>query len=762
MTIQKHPDYSKETERLSYTKGYMQAIIQLAELNQGQHKTNLKEAMEGIGDSDSSLNYTSLLATSNFLNIAEGELKHLKEVLPRPYFARINFKAADKQEEEILYIGKISLHEPETQEPIVIDWRSPIANVYYDGRIGDVSYEAYGEEYEGNLSKKRQYKIEEGKLLDFRDVDLTTTDELLQESLAGKADHRLTEIVSTIQAEQNQIIRADLNRPIIVQGAAGSGKTTIALHRISYFLYHYADSFRPEELMIIAPNRMFIDYIGDVLPELGVNRIRQTTYIDYMQEAIGEKMKVCSPQAKLIKLVNGEWEDPTFEKWISGFKGSLKYKKLLDRYISRIRLELCPKDDFMLEKYRLVNGTKLKRLYLTDYNYLSFQKRNDKIKEVLKSHLRQKKKMILDNIQKKYDTMLEQALFHVQNKEKRKQRVVDVMEWKEERFNTLQKEAKTAVSRYIKPLAPKKILTYYKELFNDSELFAELSEDILSAQQAERFRLYQQSLLAGKEFEVEDLAPLFYMKHKINGISKEHRARNVVIDEAQDYSHFQLYALKAGLETDMFTIVGDLAQGIHSYRGLKSWKTVTEKILPRSNFMTLKKSYRTTIEIMDLANATLQLLKQDFPTVEPVVRHGQKPSFQSFEGEEQFVTSVLKSVKESREKGCDLIAVIGKNDRECAVIYELMKNHSTEPVQLLLEHEPMNKGHLLIMPSYVSKGLEFDSVIIACYNDFYEQTELDVKLLYVAMTRAMHVLHLISPDREKLLLHQVKENILRS
>src|SRR5690606_19905987 len=174
------------------------------------------------------------------------------------------------------YLGKTSLYERETQEPIIVDWRSPIANVYYDGRLGELSYESNEGEIEGYLSLKRQFRIEDGKLIDFVDVDMMAADELLLEALSGKADTRLTEIITTIQAEQNRVIRADLNKPIIVQGAAGSGKTTIALHRLSYFIYRYRDRFEPEQLMIIAPNHMFIGYIADVLPELGVDKIRQT------------------------------------------------------------------------------------------------------------------------------------------------------------------------------------------------------------------------------------------------------------------------------------------------------------------------------------------------------------------------------------------------------------------------------------------------------------------------------------------------------
>jgi len=263
----------------------------------------MKQSFADLNSKDSSTSYTDLLANARFLELAESELKRLESVIGKPYFSRIDFTSDSTKREEILYIGKVSLFDRVTQQPIIVDWRSPIANVYYDGRLGDVSYEAYGETQTGYLALKRQYEIVDGLLKEIRDIDLTTHDELLQKSLSGKADNRLTEIVATIQNEQNEVIRASLKHPIIVQGAAGSGKTTIALHRISYFLYSFGFRFPPEKLMILAPNRLFIDYISAVLPELGVNKINQTTYIDFMKSCLGKKIKLFSPNSKLMKLL---------------------------------------------------------------------------------------------------------------------------------------------------------------------------------------------------------------------------------------------------------------------------------------------------------------------------------------------------------------------------------------------------------------------------------------------------------------------------
>lgn len=242
-SILDHADYQKEVERLEFTKLYIKTILEASRENKQSFTENIKQAFVDLDYLDSSLSYINILTNAKFLELAGNELERLESILNKPYFSRINFKKQEDEVEEILYIGKTSLYDRENQMPIIVDWRSPIANVYYDGRLGEVSYEVNGEQREGYLSLKRQYEIEEGKLKAFHDIDLTTHDDLLQKSLSGKADNRLTEIVTTIQKEQNEVIRASLQHPIIVQGAAGSGKTTIALHRISYFLYTFGERF---------------------------------------------------------------------------------------------------------------------------------------------------------------------------------------------------------------------------------------------------------------------------------------------------------------------------------------------------------------------------------------------------------------------------------------------------------------------------------------------------------------------------------------
>ncbi|MEK5381677.1 RNA polymerase recycling motor HelD [Niallia sp. FSL W8-0635] len=755
-------DYSldeleQEKSRLEYTKNYMNIVLKDAQINQGALQETVRDAISNEEALDSSLSYINYLTNSKFLQLATTELNILKRILDAPYFARIDYQMKGKSQKDVYYLGKTSLFEKDTQKPIIVDWRSPIANVYYDGRLGEVAYEVNEETIEGYLSLKRQFKIEKGNLLHYQDIDLTTTDELLQQSLAGKADQRLTEIISTIQAEQNEIIRADLNRPIIVQGAAGSGKTTIALHRISYFIYNYARYFQPEQLMIIAPNNMFIGYIAEALPDLGVEKIKQTTYLDYVLLCIGKKMKVIQSNKKLLSFINHGNKQEEMIKWLSRYKGSLAYKKVMDHYLSDICEDMSPKEDFRVEKFPLYGAKKLERLFKQEYDYLPLVKRKEKIKGILQADLKRKKKIILTKLEGKYEEALDRAL-RIKEDEKRKERVVYFLDTKEERLATVKKEASIAVRKYMKTMPTHDLYKYYIRLFEDKELLRKYTEGSLTEKQLDYMIAFQQRILKQRKVEIEDLGALFYLQYKIFGIDKEYRAKNIVIDEVQDYSEFQLYALKAGLETDMFTLVGDLAQGIHSYRGLQNWDALQQTVFPRANYMTLQKSYRTTIEIMFLANEILHLLDQDLPKVKPVVRHGEKPTVHLYDEKHVLVGRMLILADGLREEGFHSIAIIGKTEEECKVIFKEMQKRKVPNVQFLQENEELERNHLIIVPSYLSKGLEFDTVFLFTLNESFTQEEIDLKLLYVAMTRPMHRLHLFTQEKSALLLDRVDKS----
>lgn len=330
--------------------------------------TNEQEELEKhIGTSNTDYDDESYVrAHLAYLN--QKKLSDLKKIKNKPYFARIDFTPNDEKKEE-LYIGKLSILDSNTKEPIIIDWRAPISNLYYDGRIGKSSYESPEGTIEGNISLKRQYFIENQILKKYSDIDLKTNDELLQVALSEKADDRLKNIVATIQGEQNNIIRADIDKALIVQGVAGSGKTTIALHRIAYLIYNYEKEFDPENFMIIAPTRFFLNYISNVLPDLGVENVKQYTFEDLAYEIIGKKLKISDSNEKLVTIVNKEFDeinngdiDTIINE--SKYKSSINFKNIVDEFLKDIEDNYLPKKDFIIENIRIMRYENIKKLFI--------------------------------------------------------------------------------------------------------------------------------------------------------------------------------------------------------------------------------------------------------------------------------------------------------------------------------------------------------------------------------------------------------------
>ncbi|GLB58714.1 RNA polymerase recycling motor HelD [Cytobacillus sp. NCCP-133] len=741
-SIHEHPDFQQEIQRLEFTKRYIDVVIKTSESSKDKFQENMKEAFEDVDWLESSLSYSSLLTNARFFEMSKDELTQLKKARKKPYFARIDFHREDLDEKEVLYIGKTSLYSRESQEQIIVDWRSPIANLYYEGRIGKVHYHSYEETFKGHLSLKRQFMIEEGALDQIRDIDLTTTDELLQESLSKSSSNRLTEIISTIQEEQNQIIRADLNKPIIVQGAAGSGKTTIALHRISYFIYQYKENFAPEQLMILAPSRLFIDYISEALPELGVERVRQTTYQEFVQGCLGAKL-IMAEDNKLVSLLeNPSSKETQLAAWASSVKGSHFFQGILNNYLKEIYKSFYPKADFAVDKFRLFSHKKFIGLFKDDYDYLPLYRRLDKLKAVLQNDLAKKKNNILKKIETYYDERIERALYRGKDLEKRRKYVSEALDKKAARLEEIKKSIRSAVPKYMRQFPEKSLIQYYKELFADGECLFRMSGGKLSQEDADLLCEYNQKLFRKKVYEREDLALMLYLQENLFGIPKNLRAKNIVIDEAQDYSFMELLSLKQALDTDMFTLVGDLAQGIHSYRGLTSWSQVLDYIFPRATYTELQKSYRTTVEIMQKANELLTMLPYSFPEVEPVVRHGKSPVFIKRKEGEGLVKQIEEQVTCLKEEEYKTFAVIGKTMKDCRLLHTLFEKYAELPFKLLQEQESIPKDEIIIVPSYLAKGLEFDGVMILSIEEkFSRGSELDIKLLYVAMTRPLHRLY---------------------
>jgi len=740
-----HPDYKEELERCNYTVGYVKKALESA-VGQKSKVDNDLDRIKKHYNSDNMQDYIDLMVNSTLYDSLTLKIRNLNAAKSKPYFARVDFKEKGKNTVEKLYIGKMSLSREEDQELIIVDWRAPIANLYYEERLGDAGYDCPEGRIEGHMSLKRQFTINDGQLQDFFDIDVTTNDELLQSCLGANADNRLKEIVSTIQVEQNRIIRADMWRPLIVQGAAGSGKTTIALHRIAYLIYTYEKSFKPENFMIIAPNRLFLNYISEVLPELGVERVKQTTFEDFALELIGTKLKIADANEKLVQFVNNnateeeKKRNSTLRK-IAELKTSIVFKNMLDDYISIVEQNFIPKEDFKIGSVILYKYEEIDALFKNEYKNRPIVQRIEEIKKHLNSRLKHKKNDIINSIYKKSELRVRHLKETMEDTEERRRLIIEEINKRDELIDKLETTSKKAIKEYIRRISKVSAFDYYRDFIEGEDIYDIAFQNLVDRDLISSLSSHTAGMMKKGYVEIEDLAPIIYLKYKIHGIDEKIPVKHIVIDEAQDFSAFQFLVLKCIIKDSSFTILGDLNQGIHSYRGTRDWQEVKSLAFSdrKVEYLTLEQSYRNTVEIMEAANKVIKKLKIDgIVLAKPVIRHGEEVKVIQKADTKEMTDEIADKIKGFKEEGFKSVAVICKTLDECKKMYTVLKKKINE-INIITGKEEEYKNGIVIVPSYLAKGLEFDVVIIAnAGREQYTNDELDIKLLYVAMTRALH------------------------
>lgn len=679
----------------------------------------------------SDMNYTMEdIAKGEVLLTRVKKLENIKKIKDVPYFARMDFKEENRDLEK-LYIGKISILDNKTAEPIIVDWRAPISNLYYEGKIGSAEYECLGKKIKGDILLKRQYIIEKKQLKKYIDINVTGNDELLQNALEEKADDRLKNIVATIQDEQNKIIRAKINSPLIVQGVAGSGKTTIALHRIAYLIYNYEKEFKPEEFMIIAPTKFFLNYISNILPDLGVNDVKQCTFEDFAYDVIGKKLKISDSNEKLVIIVNKEFDDINKGKIDimikeAKYKSSIKFKKIVDDYLLQIENNYIPKNDFYFKDYEIMSYNNINKLFKETYKMYNY---NDRIKEIEKnliSELKKKSLLIIDDIRKKRSKELQNL-----TGENR----IKVFDKYEKIIKLLEKDYKKIVKQYLNQISKKDCIQYYKEFIDG---YLQNSDEVMIY-----LKKNTSNNLQKNEISFEDLAPIMYIQYKIFGIKEKCKIKHVVVDEAQDYGEFQFDILKQILNSNSMTILGDIAQGVHYYRGIENWKKFIDVEFKnvKTVYTTLNKTYRTTKEIMEVANNVINKLpefeKEYIVLGEPVIDRKNSVNIKKNKNIDELISSINNRINEYLQNDYKSIAIIGKDMNECEEIEKKLRK-TRKDIKLIKGKDSEYNSGISVVPSYLAKGLEFDCVIISNANEEkYTYSSLDIKLLYVTITRAM-------------------------
>ena len=294
---------------------------------------------------------------ANLMSTSATKIANIQKIKEKPYFARIDFKEDKKSTKDKLYIGKIGVTDLDGKV-VVTDWRAPVSTLYYDSNLGQVEYDAPYGKIHGELSLKRQIIIQNKKIESIFDVDSVSDDELLKPYLGASADSRLKNIVASIQGEQNEIIRKNIEKNLIVQGVAGSGKTTVALHRIAYLMYNNSEKYKANQFMVIGPNKFFINYISNVLPDLDASNAVQLTYEELASNFIGEKISYEDSTKKLNDIIDGRDTISNVK-----YKTTLEYKDLLDNYLKQIEYNVIPDDGLVINGISVLSKDEILAVY---------------------------------------------------------------------------------------------------------------------------------------------------------------------------------------------------------------------------------------------------------------------------------------------------------------------------------------------------------------------------------------------------------------
>ena len=580
-------------------------------------------------------------------------LQRLFRIQNKPYFGSIRFKEEGSEEEDNIYIG--ITHVEDKLDYYVHDWRSPICSMFYDYETGPASYKAPSGIIKGNITKKRQYIIEDAELKHIFDNDLNISDILLQEVLAEESSDKMKNIVNTIQEEQNKVIRNTEDKNLIVEGIAGSGKTSVALHRIAFLLYRIPN-LTSSNVVVFTPNKVFSEYISNVLPELGEDNTYDMTFYDLLCQNINEYKDIENFTDFISRYYKGNVDNYDIIK----YKQSDEIIKDINNYINNLLSTIKFNNKLEYDNFIEIDTEELNNMLNYKYNRFPLFERIKEISKRIASNNYEGSTKNASSIEKKLKELLNIKLD-----------LKDI-------FNNFYQ------SEYSK----------YKDKVNDKYLY------------------------------YEDACIFLYIKSLLVGFNTNHVIKEIVIDEAQDYNKLQYLIIKKTFKTSNYTILGDTNQTINPYYKYDSLEELTS-IFESSKYITLTKTYRSTGKIIDYTNKILGLNHVT------AIRNDKASDiiFRNNITKNDFLTDInnLKTISKS-------IAIITKNDKEAEKVYNMLKDDLDI---MLIDGFGHIKRDLVVVPSYVAKGLEFDSVIIYTDEDNKYQ-EKDKYLFYVACTRAQH------------------------
>ena len=664
--------------------------------------------------------------TLSLLNSLKNHVRVVEASMDKPYFARIDFLSYDDNVLNSLYIGKNGILDG--QDIIVTDWRAPISDLYYSSNIGECSYNSPSGVISGKLNLKRQFIIEDGELQKYFDVDIVSNDQLLQQYLSDNNDSRLKSIVSTIQKEQNEVIRKPAITNLIVQGVAGSGKTTVALHRIAYLIYNNKGMTREKQYIIIGPNPVFLKYISNVLPDLDVSNAQQYTFEQFAKRFIEEDINIINQNPKLNKTISRDIQNS-----IKGFKSSDKYRVMIEKFMEDYVNSIFS-EDLMIGTFKVLDKKYIKEVFESIHQNLSSMSFKDRI-ELSIQKLTRYMEINMAEMTHRFSDWSYNVFKSAKNDEEKDKLRTELYKKSQE----LRSCCKPTLRKYFSK-AKVQSTKLYKTFLNNITKYNDSDYEYIS--ELKKIALEN---LKNDNYEFEDLAPLMLIKDILSGKTDLANIKHVVVDEAQDYGEFNYYIFKKVMPNANFSIFGDLAQSIYDYRSINSWEQVNNIMFNGSGeIVEFGKSYRTTAEIMSVADSIsshIGLHKSELS-----IRHGEPVGFTHVKSGESIPETISKTLNQLLSKGYKTIGIISKTELLCRYLEDDLNDLGVK-ITRINQNDDLNadSNKICNISSFLAKGLEFDAIIIndASEKIYSSSSSLDMKLLYVAITRALHEVQVV-------------------
>ncbi|MBW1605289.1 RNA polymerase recycling motor HelD [Lactobacillus sp. Sy-1] len=668
----------------------------------------------------------------NSWNSATAQVEKLTRLQERPYFARIDIHEHGENRDEKIYIGLASLADS-PDHYLIYDWRAPISSIYYENKLGEVKYATPDGEQTVDVKLKRQFQIENGKIQTIFDTDAAIGDQLLLKNLSNQSSTKMKSIVTTIQREQNQIIRDTKSDLLFVQGAAGSGKTAAVLQRVAFLLYRYRGNLNSSQVILFSPNQLFNDYINQVLPELGEQNMVQMTYYQYASHRL--------PNLEVENLSQRFLEDnsgATHKRKINDFKSSLAYFKAVTNYADSLNHAGMHFRNIKFQGSILFSKEMIRDIYYGFNDNYNLRNRIDGTRESLVKRLNRR---IKSEMKSKW---VESAIQDLSDEQLRTIRMGHPEEFADPdaEYRFLAKHIVIGAFKKVhRQIIHNRFLSINNQvvtMLKQMPQLIDLSNHQITAVEWQAGINSTVKGLKNGQISMADVSAYLYLYDRMTGRHVNRDIRYLFIDEVQDYTPFQLAFLKYSFPRAKFTLLGDLNQAIFTHENSHSMmRDLATMFDPeKTRVIELNKSYRSTEQITDFSK---YLLGSD-SKIESFARQGALPVI-NVTKDQPAALDVLQGVIES-ESG-ETIAVIGKTLADCIQLSSQLNDRGIKNNLLRTENQRLTNG-VLVIPSYLAKGLEFDSVVMWDASKKQYPGEDDRQLVYTICTRAMHDLTVIA------------------